>query len=122
MAACSRNAHSSRHTCPHPPLRQARAIARTRPSHDDQRVSLFWTLISICVAIIWVITLIDLFRRHLGAGPTAAWVLLVIVLPFVGALIYWIVRKPSTAEIEHSMEVHEDMRRDPQQSRMPPPP
>ena len=58
-------------------------------------MSLFWTLIAILVAVIWVITLIDLFRRHLGAGPTIGWVLLVILLPFVGSIIYWIVRKPS---------------------------
>lgn len=85
-------------------------------------MSLFWTLIAICVGIIWIITLIDLFRRHLGAGPTAAWLILVIVLPFVGALIYWIVRKPSTEEVEHSMEVHRDMRGEEQRGHMPPPP
>jgi type VI protein secretion system component VasK len=84
-------------------------------------VSLFWTLIAICVAIIWVITLIDLFRRHLGAGPTAGWLIIVILLPFVGALAYWIVRKPSSEEVEHSMQVERDIRRE-EQRPMPPPP
>jgi type VI protein secretion system component VasK len=84
-------------------------------------VSLFWTLIGICVAIIWVITLIDLFRRHLGAGPTAGWLIIVILLPFIGALAYWIVRKPSSDEVEHSMQVQRDIQRD-EQRPMPPPP
>jgi type VI protein secretion system component VasK len=84
-------------------------------------VSLFWTLIAICVAIIWVITLIDLFRRHLGAGRTAAWLIIVILLPFVGAIAYWIVRKPSSEEVEHSMQVRGDIQRE-QQRPMPPPP
>jgi uncharacterized protein (DUF58 family) len=84
-------------------------------------VSLFWTLIAILVAVIWVITIIDLFRRHLGAGPTIGWLVLVIVLPFVGALIYWIVRKPSGDEVQHHMDVQGDMRRE-QQRPMPPPP
>jgi hypothetical protein len=84
-------------------------------------VSLFWTLIVICVVIIWVITLIDLFRRHLGAGPTAGWLIIVILLPFVGAVAYWIVRKPSSEEVQHSMQVQADIQRE-QQRPMPPPP
>lgn len=84
-------------------------------------MSLFWTLIGICVAIIWVITLIDLFRRHLGAGPTAGWLIIVLLLPFIGAIAYWIVRKPSSDEIEHSMQVERDIRRE-EQRPMPPPP
>jgi hypothetical protein len=84
-------------------------------------VSLFWTLIVICVVIIWVITLIDLFRRHLGAGPTAGWLIIVILLPFVGAVAYWIVRKPSSEEVAHSMQVQGDIQRE-QQRPMPPPP
>jgi type VI protein secretion system component VasK len=84
-------------------------------------VSLFWTLIAICVAIIWVITLIDLFRRHLGAGPTAAWLLIVILLPFVGALVYWVMRKPSSGEVQHYVEVERELRHE-EQRPMPPPP
>jgi Phospholipase_D-nuclease N-terminal len=94
-----------------------------RHARDDQRVSLFWTLIAILVAIIWVITLIDLFRRHLGAGPTIGWVLLVIVLPFIGAIIYWIVRKPSADEVEHYVEAEHEFRgKDPRGRSAPPPP
>jgi len=84
-------------------------------------VSLFWTLIAILVAVIWVITLIDLFRRRLGAGPTIGWLVLVIVLPFVGALIYWIVRKPSTEEVQHYVDVEREIRHE-EQRPMPPAP
>jgi len=84
-------------------------------------VSLFWTLIAILVAVIWVITLIDLFRRHLGVGPTIGWLVLVIVLPFVGAIIYWIVRKPSADEVQHYVDVERATRHE-EQRPMPPPP
>lgn len=84
-------------------------------------MSLFWTLIGICVAIIWVITLVDLFRRHLGAGPTAGWLIIVILLPFIGALVYWIVRKPSSGDVEETVEARQDIQREGQRP-MPPPP
>jgi len=53
------------------------------------------------VLVIWVITLADIFRRRLGAGPTAAWAIIVLLLPFLGALFYWARREPSRDEVEN---------------------
>jgi hypothetical protein len=52
------------------------------------------------VLVIWVITVADIFRRRLGAGPTAGWLIIVLLLPFIGALIYWARREPSRDEVE----------------------
>ena len=58
-------------------------------------------IIIVAVAIVWVITIVDIVRRHLGAGATFGWLVLVIVLPFVGSAIYWILRKPEPGEAEY---------------------
>jgi hypothetical protein len=53
---------------------------------------------------IWVITIIDMVGRHLGAGKTAAWLVIVLLLPFVGSLLYWILRKPTAEEIQRQVD------------------
>ena len=65
-------------------------------------MGLLWTLIGFVVVIIVVLTVIDIVRRHLGPGPTAAWILIVVLLPVIGAIVYWVMRKPSADEVEQS--------------------
>jgi Phospholipase_D-nuclease N-terminal len=63
-------------------------------------VTFVWIVISIAVLIIWGISVYDIFRRHLGPGRTAAWLLIVIILPFIGSLVYWAMRPASPDELE----------------------
>ena len=63
-------------------------------------MSLLWGTIGVLVLIVWAITVYDIFRRHLGGKQTALWLLLVIILPFIGALIYWGTRKETPRNIE----------------------
>jgi hypothetical protein len=63
-------------------------------------MSLLWGTLAVLLLIIVVATIIDIVRRHLGGGPTAGWILLVIVLPFIGAAVYWARRKPEAGEAE----------------------
>ena len=65
-------------------------------------MGLLWTLIGVVVVIIVVLTIVDIVRRHLGAGATTAWILIVIIVPLIGAIIYWAMRKPSADEVEQS--------------------
>ena len=53
----------------------------------------FWVAISIALAAVWVFTVVDLFSRHLDRGRALAWLLIVILLPFAGALLYWAMRR-----------------------------
>ena len=53
----------------------------------------FWVAISIALVVVWVFTVADLFGRHLDRRHTFAWLLIVILLPFVGAVLYWVVRR-----------------------------
>ena len=58
-------------------------------------LSLFWTMLLFFGFIIWIWLLIvvfgDIFRSHdMGGFAKAMWVLFVIVVPFVGVLVYLI--------------------------------
>ena len=64
----------------------------------------------VVLLVVWVITVTDMLRRHLGRGPTAAWLLIVILLPFVGSVLYWVLRKPSADELEYQAESEVAMR------------
>jgi hypothetical protein len=74
-------------------------------------VTFVWITISILVLIVWAISVYDIFRRHLGAGRTAAWLLIVIILPFVGSVVYWAVRPASAEEVEAYASADRDLRR-----------
>jgi ABC-type methionine transport system permease subunit len=63
-------------------------------------MSLLWGTIGILVLIVWAITIYDIIRRHLGGKQTALWLLLVIILPFIGALIYCATRKETPDDVE----------------------
>jgi hypothetical protein len=63
-------------------------------------MSLLWGTMGILVLIVWAITIYDIIRRRLGGKQTALWLLLVIILPFIGALIYWATRKETPDDVE----------------------
>ena len=69
----------------------------------------------VVLVVVWVITVSDIVRRHLGRGPTSAWLLIVILLPFLGSLLYWALRRPSAAEVQAQSDaevaLHEERRR-----------
>ena len=66
-------------------------------------VSFLWDALLVFAWIIWFWLLItvfaDLFRRHDASGWTkAAWIVFVIVLPYVGVLVYLIAEHEGMAE------------------------
>jgi hypothetical protein len=73
-------------------------------------MSIILAIIGVALVIIWVITVVDIIRRHLGAKQTAAWLLIVVLLPFVGALAYWVVRKPEPGDAARAAAVDRDRR------------
>src|SRR5512134_447904 len=66
-------------------------------------LEILWTMIIffawvICISIA-ITVLVDLFRRHdIGGWQKAAWVVFVIVLPFLGVLIYLIAQHDGMRE------------------------
>jgi len=62
-------------------------------------VIFFWLLITVFG---------DLFRRKMSGGAKAAWILFIILVPYVGILVYLIARGHSWAE-DHQKWAQEDM-------------
>jgi len=70
-------------------------------------LSVMWTLLVIFGWVIWFWLLIvifgDLFRRHdISGWAKAAWTIFVIVLPFIGVLIYMITQSKGMAERQNA--------------------
>lgn len=66
-----------------------------------------WVFILLPLLVIWAVALIDIFRRHLPRATTAAWVLIVVLLPVVGTIAYFLLRKPTKEEIEQARQARQ---------------
>jgi hypothetical protein len=74
-------------------------------------MSVLWIALFCLVALIWVLSVVDIVRMHYSGLTTAAWIALVLILPIVGSIIYWIVRKPAREETEQQYLAEADQRR-----------
>jgi hypothetical protein len=64
----------------------------------------FLLLIWIPLILVWIFALVDIFRRDdISGGMKALWVVVVILLPFVGTLIYLLFRKPGATKFERAV-------------------
>jgi hypothetical protein len=66
-------------------------------AYDYPLLGVFWTMLWLVLFFVWLWLLftvfIDIFRSHdIGGFAKALWVIFVIVLPFLGVLMYLIVR------------------------------
>jgi len=64
-------------------------------AYDYPLLGFFWTMLLVFLWVAWIIILIrvfaDIFRNHeMGGFAKALWVIFVIILPFLGVLIYLI--------------------------------
>jgi hypothetical protein len=73
--------------------------------------TLIWITIAIAVAIAWVIGVVDIFRRRLGAKHTVAWLLIVLILPVLGTILYWVLREPDPGDLARAEAAQRDQRR-----------
>ncbi|MGW4380690.1 SHOCT domain-containing protein [Kitasatospora sp. NPDC004531] len=70
---------------------------------DYPLLNIFWTMLELFLWILWFFLLFkiitDIFRsQDMGGGAKAGWTVLVILLPFLGVLVYLIVRGGSMHE------------------------
>jgi hypothetical protein len=75
-------------------------------------MSLVWGTIAIALLIVWALSIYDIVRRHLGAKRTAAWILIVVILPVVGSIVYWAMRKPDPGDAQHKYDADRSRRED----------
>ena len=67
-----------------------------------------WIFVLLPLLIIWAIGLYDIFRRKISRQAKAAWALIVVLLPVIGTLAYFLLRKPSEEEIRLAVEARGD--------------
>ena len=78
--------------------------------------SVLWAMVVffLWVAAIWLFIALftDIFRRDdLSGGAKAGWILLLFVVPFLGALIYIVARPKMTAQDKRIIEQQQEMQR-----------
>src|SRR6266550_2268419 len=86
---------------------------RLEASQDYPLLNLFWTMTWFFLWIVWIFFLIrimiDVFRsRDIGGWAKAGWTVFIIVLPFLGALVYLIARGKGMAERDMGAAVAAD--------------
>lgn len=52
---------------------------------------LLWTLIPLLFAVLWLIALIDLSKSRFAENGKIFWLLIVLLLPFVGTILYFFI-------------------------------
>jgi uncharacterized membrane protein len=67
--------------------------------------------VAIPIVVVWILGVVDILRRGLPAGQAVLWIVVVIVLPIVGTLVYFGLRKPTEREIQASQAAAAERRR-----------
>ena len=67
--------------------------------------------IGIPVAIAWVAGVVDILRHAMPTGQRIFWIVIVIVLPIIGTLAYFTLRKPTDAEVRAAQAAAAERRR-----------
>lgn len=70
--------------------------------------ALTWLFILLPLIIIWALGLVDIVRRDLSRQTKAGWIVIVLLLPVVGTLVYFLMRKPTESEIRTSRDASQD--------------
>jgi hypothetical protein len=57
----------------------------------------FWWLLVMLVAVLWVVSLFDIFRNwgSRSVGKSIAWLIAILVFPVLGTIVYFIVQNSS---------------------------
>jgi hypothetical protein len=78
---------------------------------SDFMHSLFIILVATPFILLWGAALLDLIRGgHTGLG-IVAWILVILVLPIVGPLIYFAARKPTRDDVDQAYLAQRDLER-----------
>lgn len=89
----------------------AGAIAVPPPIGFAELVSgLAWLFVGLPLLIVCVLGLVDLLRGPLPGPTKALWVLLIVLLPVVGTLLYFTFRKPSAEEVRRGQAAAAELR------------
>jgi hypothetical protein len=74
-------------------------------------MTVLWVIVGGLLVVAWVLSVVDIFRRQYSGWTTVGWLVLIVILPFIGSLIYWRMRQPTSAEAEQEYLAEADRRR-----------
>jgi hypothetical protein len=67
--------------------------------------------IAIPIAVAWIAGVVDILRHGMPAGQTVMWIVIVVVFPIVGTLVYFTMRKPTEREVRAAQAAAAERRR-----------
>jgi phospholipase D-like protein len=68
-----------------------------------------WVFVLLPLIAIWIAGIVDIVQRDLDRGAKAGWIIIVLLLPVLGMLLYFLTRKPSEREIEAAQAASRDL-------------
>ena len=71
----------------------------------------FAIFIAVPIAIAWIAAIVDIFRHPMPTSQRVLWIVIVLVLPIVGTIAYFTLRKPTEHEIRASQAARAERRR-----------
>jgi hypothetical protein len=74
--------------------------------------SVLAAMLVVPVVILWVVAVIDVFRHGYTGLKIAALLVLILVAPIAGPLLYFVFRRPEPTSAEATHMAQEDMRRE----------
>ena len=75
--------------------------------------TLFIILIATPFILLWGAALLDIIRGHHHHGVAlVAWMLVILIIPIIGPIIYFAFRKPSQVQIDHDYLAGRELERD----------
>jgi hypothetical protein len=74
-------------------------------------MTFIWIVTACVLAVVWALTIVDIVRRRYPTWTAIGWVALILLLPFLGSVVYWLLRKPTQGEVEAAYLADADFRR-----------
>jgi hypothetical protein len=69
-----------------------------------------WVFILVPLIVVWALGVVDIVRRDLSRWATVGWILIVVLLPLIGTLAYFLLCKPTEKEIRQAQEAAAEQR------------
>ena len=69
-----------------------------------------WIVIATAVAVVWLLGIVDIVKRGLDGKRTAAWLLIVLLLPILGTILYWVLREPDPGDLRRAEAAQRELR------------
>lgn len=64
------------------------------------------TLIGFVLLLVWILVLVDVVRRHdLSKGAKSAWIIITLVVPLIGPIVYIVLRPAATSMAEREAAI-----------------